>query len=81
MSSKQYNYKKYNININMSTKKKIEHFIGQEFWVGEQQKIYLLTYYAHYPDINNITDYFQDRKQTIIRITKITKEKHTHTLL
>ena len=79
MSSKQYHCKKYN--INMFTKKKIEHFIGQEFWVGEQQKIYLPTYYTHYPYIKNIIDYFQDRKQTIIRITKITKEKHTHTSL
>ena len=79
MLSKQYHCKKYNINNHMSTKKKIEHFIGQEFWVEEQQKMYLPTYYTHYPDLNNVIDYFQDRKQTIIRITKVTKEIYTHT--
>ena len=41
--------------------------------------MYLPTYYTHYPDLNNVIDYFQDRKQTIIRITKVTKEIYTHT--
>lgn len=45
---------------------------------GSNRKYIYWHNYAYYPDINNIIDYFQDRKQTIIRITKITKEKHTH---